>query len=322
MSRCLAVSLSTTQTLRAAAMAPPETAREKRVRAHLTQVVTGERARFEACAAKIVGRDDAEDAVQEAYLKAYLKAHRFDATLGYDFVAWFLAIVRNECVDRLRRRKAQRAREFGWALEAGNIEVTETAMPYAPDGTPVRSRHYKRPSAAATRPVEDLVLAGVPSPAEARVWQLLERVPRGHRDLLLAVHVQREAFSACAGRNNLSPEQLHEKLKYARRLVRRALADEVLEAEDARYFEGRVRSSSTLPLAAAATETFGEDLGEDRGRLGELHRPAALALLCAETRTIEDARARVLARVSTSARAAAARAPLAPFSAAAGVWAG
>lgn len=47
-------------------------------------------------------REDAEDAVQEAALKAYRNRHRYDCTRPLK--GWWFAIVRNCCLDLVRRR--------------------------------------------------------------------------------------------------------------------------------------------------------------------------------------------------------------------------
>jgi RNA polymerase sigma-70 factor (ECF subfamily) len=48
--------------------------------------------------------DAAHDAVQQAFIKAYRALDRFE--LGRSFRPWFLQILRNQCRDMLRRRKA------------------------------------------------------------------------------------------------------------------------------------------------------------------------------------------------------------------------
>ena len=54
----------------------------------------------------IVGnREDAEDAVQEAALKAYRNLARFDRALS--FKGWWFAIIRNCCLDLLRKRRTR-----------------------------------------------------------------------------------------------------------------------------------------------------------------------------------------------------------------------
>jgi RNA polymerase sigma-70 factor (ECF subfamily) len=52
-------------------------------------------------------REDAADAVQDALHAALRKRHRFDPRRGH-LRAWFLKIVRNRCLDVLRKRSRRR----------------------------------------------------------------------------------------------------------------------------------------------------------------------------------------------------------------------
>ncbi len=55
-------------------------------------------------------KDDALDIVQESFIKAYQNIKRFD--LKREFGPWLLTIVRNQCIDFLRRRKRRRVEEL------------------------------------------------------------------------------------------------------------------------------------------------------------------------------------------------------------------
>jgi RNA polymerase sigma-70 factor (ECF subfamily) len=69
-------------------------------------------------------REDAADAVQDSLYSALRKRHRFDSRRG-SLRAWFLKIVRNRCLDMLRRR----ARHGG-----GEVEWSEVcSLDHAPD---------------------------------------------------------------------------------------------------------------------------------------------------------------------------------------------
>jgi RNA polymerase sigma-70 factor (ECF subfamily) len=57
-----------------------------------------------AFAAHMLGRDHAEDIVQEAFLRLWRSAGRFDPARGA-FSAWFYALVRHRIHDQLRRRR-------------------------------------------------------------------------------------------------------------------------------------------------------------------------------------------------------------------------
>lgn len=59
-------------------------------------------------------REDAADAVQDALYSALRKRGRFDSKRG-SLQAWFLSIVRNRCLDMLRKRKRQRSHEVEWS---------------------------------------------------------------------------------------------------------------------------------------------------------------------------------------------------------------
>ena len=54
--------------------------------------------------------EDAKDVIQDAFIKAYRKFSRFD--LSRKFGPWLLTIVRNQCIDAIRRRKRTAAQEL------------------------------------------------------------------------------------------------------------------------------------------------------------------------------------------------------------------
>jgi RNA polymerase sigma-70 factor (ECF subfamily) len=58
-----------------------------------------------ALATQMLGNvDDAADAVHDAFVKALRKPDAYDANSG-PFTAWFLRVVRNHCIDLIRRRR-------------------------------------------------------------------------------------------------------------------------------------------------------------------------------------------------------------------------
>jgi len=79
---------------------------------------------------------DASDALQNAAIKAYEAYSR----LRGEPKPWFLAIVRNECMNSLRRRNLARAKE--WSIETGLEE--EAASADSPERTALRE--YDRES--------------------------------------------------------------------------------------------------------------------------------------------------------------------------------
>src|SRR5919201_6088333 len=60
-------------------------------------------------------RADAEDALQEALLKGYLGVRDYDP--ARPFKGWWFAVLRNCCLDLLRRRKARAALPLESAAE-------------------------------------------------------------------------------------------------------------------------------------------------------------------------------------------------------------
>ncbi len=68
-----------------------------------------------ALAIQIMGNpDDAADAVQDAFAKVLSKPNTYDPKRG-SLQAWFLRVVRNRCIDLMRKRKPQ----------VGNVELLE-----------------------------------------------------------------------------------------------------------------------------------------------------------------------------------------------------
>jgi len=60
-----------------------------------------------ALAIQIMGNpDDAADAVQDALTKALSQPNSYDSSRG-SLQAWFLRVVRNRCIDLMRKRKPQ-----------------------------------------------------------------------------------------------------------------------------------------------------------------------------------------------------------------------
>jgi len=58
-----------------------------------------------ALATQMLGSaDDAEDAVHDAYIKVLRKPAAYDANNG-PLTPWFLRVVRNHCIDMIRRRR-------------------------------------------------------------------------------------------------------------------------------------------------------------------------------------------------------------------------
>src|SRR5437773_9718161 len=78
-------------------------------------------------AARMLGHDDAEDAVQDALLSAWKSMASFEGT---SFRAWVFRIVTNRALDRLRSRK--RHPELPLDPPAENDDSVSWAEPIAP----------------------------------------------------------------------------------------------------------------------------------------------------------------------------------------------
>jgi RNA polymerase sigma-70 factor (ECF subfamily) len=78
-----------------------------------------------AFAAHTLGRDHAEDVVQESFLRLWRSAGRFDPVRGA-FSSWFYAIVRHHIQDQLRRRR--REERLMIASDADEL-LAETPIP-------------------------------------------------------------------------------------------------------------------------------------------------------------------------------------------------
>ena len=91
---------------------------------------------------------EASEVVQEAFLRAYQNLHRYDDSRPFDL--WVMAIVRNLCLDLLRRRGRVRTEE----LEPMG-EVLSNGEPSLEDGAIARQERQSLEAAMATLSVED-----------------------------------------------------------------------------------------------------------------------------------------------------------------------
>ena len=105
--------------------------------------------------------DDAHDALQEAFVKAFRSLDRFDGDRA--FGPWFFQILRNQCRDLLRRRRARFQMEI----------VADGALERSPDTGPsstIRSRER--------------------SEAGRILWKALEALPDDQREVLVLKELQ------------------------------------------------------------------------------------------------------------------------------------
>ena len=138
--------------------------------------------------------DAASDAVQQAFIKAYRSIDRFE--LGRAFRPWLLQILRNQCRDMLRRRKA------GFETTRMDQVLTERL---ASGADPERDRRR-------TAAVELL-------------WEGLGRISVEHREVLVLKELEGYSYGEIAEAMDIPQGTVASRLYHARRALRGALEE-------------------------------------------------------------------------------------------------
>jgi RNA polymerase sigma-70 factor, ECF subfamily len=146
--------------------------------------------------------DGARDATQEAFVKAYKAIDTFDATRS--FRPWFLQILRNQCRDALRSRKARR-----------KFEVPETR-------TEVRAQ--------AKSLTFDTEREHARSEASTLLHRGLSVLDEGTREIIIMKELEDLSYQEIAVVLQIPEGTVASRLYYARRALR-----EALEAMGVRY---------------------------------------------------------------------------------------
>jgi RNA polymerase sigma-70 factor, ECF subfamily len=164
-------------------------------------LVRGHEARGLALAEALLGdADEAADAVQDAFVKAYRSLDRLRE--GSDFGAWFRAILRNHCLDRLRSRP----RRSHVSLEAAHIDA----------------HRWSEPTGSAI--LERTQLA-------AAVRAALARISPEHRQILTLKEIEGLSYADIARVTGLPAGSVASRLYHARAALRRAVTAAGLEWE-------------------------------------------------------------------------------------------
>jgi RNA polymerase sigma-70 factor (ECF subfamily) len=127
----------------------------------------------------------AEDAVQEASLRAF---RFFDGVHGASPKAWFLAVVRNACLDRLKHDRA-RTLEDGYddELHHSEQEAPEAAIDRAREANLLHACIRELPiefrEAIVLRELEELSYKEISAIMDIPIGTVMSRLSRG-RDLL------------------------------------------------------------------------------------------------------------------------------------------
>ena len=147
--------------------------------------------------------EDAQDALQEAFIKTYDTLHRFD--LRRPFGPWFFQILRNQCRDMLRSRKAKFRIEFpGNELD----EMLENRPADAERG-PERLRQR--------------------NDASAMLWRGLERIGPEHREILVLKELEGFRYGEIAQILEIPEGTVASRLFHARHALREALVEMKVE---------------------------------------------------------------------------------------------
>ena len=127
----------------------------------------------------------ADDAVQDACLRAF---RFFDSLQGPSPKAWFMAVVRNACLDWLKDQRGRSAEEpYDDKLHAGTAETAENAVARASDAQWVREgiaalpREYRE--VLVLRELEELSYKEISAVVDVPIGTVMSRLSRG-RDLL------------------------------------------------------------------------------------------------------------------------------------------
>ncbi|MBC8328964.1 MAG: RNA polymerase sigma factor [Planctomycetes bacterium] len=154
-----------------------------------------------AMAAGILGsREEARDLVQESCLKAYRALDTF--VPGRPFFPWFYRILRNSCIQQLRRRKVRRT-----------SSLTRTN----PDEEPAP----ELADAAAPLP-EDIVARDERSDL---VGQALIRLPASDREILMLKHFDGLTYKEIAAALSIPVGTVMSRISTARQRLRKLLPD-------------------------------------------------------------------------------------------------
>jgi RNA polymerase sigma-70 factor (ECF subfamily) len=147
--------------------------------------------------------DDAMDLTQEAFIKVHKNIKHFKGSSS--FYTWLYRIVKNLCIDHLRRRSRQRASEYDDA-RAPSAEAESSGL---------------LPSPVALSPGDVL------AQREQRrlIEQALERLSPSHRAVLLLREVEGLSYTELAEAMDCAKGTVMSRLFHARRNMQRALIE-------------------------------------------------------------------------------------------------
>lgn len=133
--------------------------------------------------------DDAQDALQDAFVKTWKTLDRFD--LKRRFAPWFFQILRNQCRDALRKRKAR------FRLEA--LDERLEMRPADPETGPERRNERRE--------------------AKERLWKALEQLDEDYREVLVLKEIEGFRYGEIAGILGIPEGTVASRLFHARRAL-------------------------------------------------------------------------------------------------------
>lgn len=132
--------------------------------------------------------EDAKDVVQEAFIKVLENLHRFDR--GREFGPWLLTIVRNQCIDHLRRNR-------------------------------------RRPQEELDRPVRDSrTVTADRQLLRHEVWRALQQLSPDHREIIFLKDYQGHTYAEIADILGIPVGTVMSRLHHARRNLAALLREE------------------------------------------------------------------------------------------------
>jgi RNA polymerase sigma-70 factor (ECF subfamily) len=139
--------------------------------------------------------EDAKDALQNAFVKAFEALARFD--LKRPFGPWFFQILRNQCRDQLRSRKAR------FRLES--LDERLELRPAGPEAGPERRRERAQ--------------------ARELIWEALEHIGEEHREILILKELQGFRYGEIATILEIPEGTVASRLYHARRALKEVLVE-------------------------------------------------------------------------------------------------
>ena len=134
--------------------------------------------------------DDAQDASQEAFARAWRKMDRFRGDSA--FYTWFSRILRNVCIDRIRRRAKRRHASLD-----DTPDVADTA--------------------------DDPIALADKSEQSQQLWRAIRQLPDAQRDIIILSHFQEFSYKEIAETLEIPIGTVMSRLHGARKALRAKL---------------------------------------------------------------------------------------------------